>query len=231
MIDKLSLVKQKTMSSREIAELTGKRHPDVRRDIDNMLFELQIDIRLYAHIYIDSMNRQQTEYLLDKELTETLLTGYSAKLRLAVIRRWRELEDGETQVPKTLSSALRLAADQAEEIERQSEQLAIAAPKVQFVDTFVTTIGLKGFREVAKLLGANEARFKEFLLEQSIFYRLNGALTAYQQHIDAKRFEVKLGISDSNERSFTQTLFTPKGVNWIAGLWAVAQLSKQIKGT
>ncbi len=223
---KLTLVKQLTMTSREIATLTGKEHKNVKRDILLMLVELELDPLSFERIYLDSLNREQTEYLLTRELTETLLTGYSAKLRLAVIKRWREMEDGETQVPKTLSSALRLAADQAEEIERQSEQLAIAAPKVQFVDTFVTTIGLKGFREVAKLLGANEARFKEFLLEQSIFYRLNGALTAYQQHIDAKRFEVKLGISDSNERSFTQTLFTPKGVNWIAGLWAVAQLSK-----
>lgn len=223
---KLTLVKQLTMTSREIATLTGKEHKNVKRDILLMLVELELDPLSFERIYLDSLNREQTEYLLTRELTETLLTGYSAKLRLAVIKRWREMEDGETQVPKTLFSALRLAADQAEEIERQSEQLAIAAPKVQFVDTFVTTIGLKGFREVAKLLGANEARFKEFLLEQSIFYRLNGALTAYQQHIDAKRFEVKLGISDSNERSFTQTLFTPKGVNWIAGLWAVAQLSK-----
>lgn len=223
---KLTLVKQLTMTSREIATLTGKEHKNVKRDILLMLVEIELDPLNFERIYLDSLNREQTEYLLTRELTETLLTGYSAKLRLAVIKRWREMEDGETQVPKTLSSALRLAADQAEEIERQSEQLAIAAPKVQFVDTFVTTIGLKGFREVAKLLGANEARFKEFLLEQSIFYRLNGALTAYQQHIDAKRFEVKLGISDSNERSFTQTLFTPKGVNWIAGLWAVAQLSK-----
>jgi len=223
---KLTLVKQLTMTSREIATLTGKEHKNVKRDILLMLVELELDPLNFERIYLDSLNREQTEYLLTRELTETLLTGYSAKLRLAVIKRWREMEDGETQVPKTLSSALRLAADQAEEIERQSEQLAIAAPKVQFVDTFVTTIGLKGFLEVAKLLGANEARFKEFLLEQSIFYRLNGALTAYQQHIDAKRFEVKLGISDSNERSFTQTLFTPKGVNWIAGLWAVAQLSK-----
>lgn len=223
---KLTLVKQLTMTSREIATLTGKEHKNVKRDILLMLVELELDPLSFERIYLDSLNREQTEYLLTRDLTETLLTGYSAKLRLAVIKRWREMEDGETQIPKTLSSALRLAADQAEEIERQSEQLAIAAPKVQFVDTFVTTIGLKGFREVAKLLGANEARFKEFLLEQSIFYRLNGALTAYQQHIDAKRFEVKLGISDSNERSFTQTLFTPKGVNWIAGLWAVAQLSK-----
>lgn len=83
-----------TMSSREIAGLTGKRHPDVKRDIEKMLAELSEDVSDFAHIYFDSMNREQTEYCLDRELTETLLTGYSARLRRKVIARWRELESG-----------------------------------------------------------------------------------------------------------------------------------------
>ena len=38
------------------------------------------------------MNRQQTEYLLDEELTMTLVTGYNIVLRNRVIKRWKELE-------------------------------------------------------------------------------------------------------------------------------------------
>lgn len=82
----------RTMSSREIAELTGKRHPDVKRDIVSMLAELKADARSFAHIYLDSRRREQTEYLLDREHTDCLLTGYSAMLRMRVIRRWKELE-------------------------------------------------------------------------------------------------------------------------------------------
>ncbi|MEP9370484.1 Rha family transcriptional regulator [Mesorhizobium sp. KR1-2] len=81
-----------TMSSREIAGLTGKRHPDVKRDIERMLSELQEDVSKFAHIYFDSMNRGQTEFRLDRELTETLLLGYSAPLRRKVLIRLRELE-------------------------------------------------------------------------------------------------------------------------------------------
>lgn len=80
------------MTSREIAELTGKRHADVSRDIRVMFDDLQIDVSKSAHIYLDALNRQQTEYLLDQELTFTLVTGYSTKLRNAVIRRWLDLE-------------------------------------------------------------------------------------------------------------------------------------------
>ena len=82
----------RTMSSREIANLTGKRHPDVKRDIQAMAVELKLDVSEFAHIYNDSRNREQIEYLLDREHTDCLLTGYSAGLRMKVIRRWRELE-------------------------------------------------------------------------------------------------------------------------------------------
>lgn len=60
---------QVTMSSREIAELTNKRHPDVKRDIEVMVEQLNLDVSKFAHNYFDSMNRQQTEYELDKDLT------------------------------------------------------------------------------------------------------------------------------------------------------------------
>lgn len=81
-----------TMSSREIAELTGKQHQHVRRDIERMLEELEEDPSKFGHIYLDGMNRQQQEFRLNRELTDTLLTGYSSKLRRRVIARWRELE-------------------------------------------------------------------------------------------------------------------------------------------
>ncbi|WP_440866143.1 Rha family transcriptional regulator [Symbiopectobacterium purcellii] len=88
----LTIAQTLTMSSREIAELTEKRHPDVKRDIERMIFDLQGDVSKFAHIYLDSMNRQQTEYLLDRDHTECLLTGYSAVHRMRVIKRWHDLE-------------------------------------------------------------------------------------------------------------------------------------------
>lgn len=126
-------------------------------------------------------------------------------------------------VPQTYAEALRLAADQAEQIERQQEALAIAAPKVEFYDDYVDGHGLKGFREVAKLLGANEADFRTFLMVRRVMYRLGGKWTAYQNHIDAGRFAVKTGQAD-NGHVFTDAKFTPKGVQWVAGQWAVWNL-------
>jgi phage regulator Rha-like protein len=82
----------RTMSSREIANVTGKRHDNVKRDIVAMLKDLKADALSFEDIYLDGRNREQVQYLLDREHTDCLLTGYSAPMRMKVIRRWRELE-------------------------------------------------------------------------------------------------------------------------------------------
>ena len=92
------------------------------------------------------------------------------------------------------------------------------------MDKYVQATGLFTFREVAKLLKANEARFREFLLAQKIMYRLGagGELTAYQSHADAGRFAVKTDTA-KNGHDYRQTFFTPKGVHWVAGQWSKHQ--------
>ncbi|MDP9514679.1 Rha family transcriptional regulator [Pseudomonas protegens] len=82
----------RTMSSVEIAELTGKLHKNVLADIRSMLTELEIDSADFSAQYKDSTGRFLPCFNLNREMTDTLLTGYSAKMRLAVVRRWRELE-------------------------------------------------------------------------------------------------------------------------------------------
>lgn len=81
-----------TMTSRQIAAATGKEHFHVLRDIRTMLDELGIDHTQCIQIWMDRRNREQTEYHLDRDLTLTLVSGYSAKLRYAVVRRMRALE-------------------------------------------------------------------------------------------------------------------------------------------
>lgn len=115
-----------TMSSREIAELTGKRPADVMRDIRNMLEELNLAERSFASSYLDSTGRTLPMFLLPKDLTITLVSGYSIAMRHRIVTRWMELEEqGKPkainpafQLPQTFSEALRLAADLQESNER-----------------------------------------------------------------------------------------------------------------
>lgn len=224
-----------TMSSREIAELTGKRHADVMRDIRAMMEALQqnADLRSVckSSTYVGENDQSYPQYELDKDTSLTLLLGYDVVARMRVVKRWQELEAQAAPVvpvvvPRTLSQALRLAAEQAEQIEEQQAALAIAAPKAEFVDRYVEAdSGCKGFRQVAKLLKANEHEFRAWLQDQKVMYRLGGEWTAYQNHIDAGRFVVKTGVATNSEHAFNTTKFTPKGVQWIAGEWAKHQVA------
>ncbi|WP_230376044.1 phage antirepressor KilAC domain-containing protein [Pseudomonas fulva] len=221
----------RVMSSREIAELTGKHHFHVKRDIERMLAELGEDPSTFGCTYLDGQNRTQTEYRLDRERTECLLTGYSAAMRLAVIKRWRQLEEG-GRVVATLpdfsnpAAAARAWAEQYELQQAASHALAIAAPKAEFVDRYVQASGSMSFRQVAKLLKANERQFRQMLLDKGVMYYLGGVLTPCSQHQAAKRFELKTGTSETNGHAFAQARFTAKGVQWIAGVWAAHQLEQ-----
>lgn len=92
------ITKPTTMSSREIAELTGKRHADVLADIRNMLQQLDLHSTDFSAEYQDGTGRKLPMFNLTRELTETLLTGYSIPLRHKVILRWRELEEGASRL-------------------------------------------------------------------------------------------------------------------------------------
>lgn len=83
----------KTMSSREIAELTGKRHDHVIRDIRKMLSDLELDAPKFGSVEKDAKGEERPVFNLNKELTLTLVSGYNVKLRNAIIKRWQELED------------------------------------------------------------------------------------------------------------------------------------------
>ena len=141
------------------------------------------------------------------------------------VRRWvlERLKERETPlVPQTYAQALLEAGRLAQLAEEQAQQLALAAPKVEFVDKYVQATGLFTFREVAKLLKANEARFREFLIDSKVMYYLGKKLTAYKNHEDAGRFSVKTDTA-KNGHDYRQTFFTPKGVHWVAGQWSKHQ--------
>lgn len=215
-----------SMNSREIADLTGKEHKNVMSDIRKMLDDISFASADFLADLPDGYGRPQPVFMLDKELTMTLVAGYSATLRYKIVKRWSELEEAQTfKVPSTLSGALRLAAEQAELIEIQAAQLAIAAPKAEFVDKYVeSSSGARGFRDVCKVLKANERNFGEFLKLKKIMYKLDRKWVPYAGHLEAGRFEVKTGTSELNGHAFNQAKFTAKGVQWIAGEWAKFQL-------
>lgn len=111
-----------TMSSREIAELTGKMHKDVLYDIRNMLSHLgkaAADFSATAQIAGPNNSTRTIEiFNLPKDLTITLVSGYSVPMRHRIVTRWMELE-AQVKKPKHLApTTLREANQMAPSISR-----------------------------------------------------------------------------------------------------------------
>ncbi|MCG3783308.1 phage antirepressor KilAC domain-containing protein [Delftia acidovorans] len=213
-----------TMSSEEIASLVESRHDNVKTSIERLGARGVIKLPALQEVR-NHLGQTVSVYQLCKRDSYVVVAQLSPEFTARLVDRWQELEaQAAPAVPRTMSQALRLAAEQAEQIEQQQAALALAAPKVEFVDRFASAeTGAMGFRQVCKLLRANEERFRAFLLDNKVMYHLGGRLTPLAQHLDAGRFVVKAGHAQHSDHAFTQAKFTSKGVTWIAGLWGQHQ--------
>lgn len=203
------------MTSREIAEITGKLHYNVVRDINKLLQQLEYkdELNFEAVEYIDAKGEKRPMYNLSKKGSLCLASGYNAKLRMAIIDRWEELEkekrSGNFVIPSTFSEALMLAAKQAERIEQQQKQITCMKPKAEYFDEIVDRGGLTNFRDTAKLLGVSEKAFIFLLIDKKYIYRdQKGTLKPIAKYVGTY-FELKEWVR--GEKTVTQTLITAKG--------------------
>ena len=104
-----------TMSSREIAELTGKEHRNVLADIRKMLEDLRLTYAEFSADLPDKYGRLQPAFVLPKRETLILVSGYSTELRARIIDRWQELESSVAQPPGRLESSEAVEAVQIAE--------------------------------------------------------------------------------------------------------------------
>lgn len=144
------------MSTREIAELTGKEHKNVLRDVRNLIEQGAIGrLSFEPSSYLNEQNKPQPMYELDFDATMTLVTGYDAVLRSRVIRRWRELETGEAE-PLTGEALLAKAVVYANDrIAKLTAQIDEYRPKALFADAVSTSQTCILVGELAKLLKQN----------------------------------------------------------------------------
>ncbi|KTC33741.1 phage antirepressor protein [Pseudomonas sp. ABAC61] len=160
----------RTMSSVEIAELTGKLHKNVLADIRSMLAELEIDSADFSAQYKDSTGRFLPCFNLNREMTDTLLTGYSAKMRLAVVRRWRELEAVIAQ-PRELSrmDLIQLAFEAEQARLQLTIQVEAQATKIHSLENLFKE-GMTHTQFCKGLNGVNVMQVGKYLESRSWLY-------------------------------------------------------------
>ena len=194
------IIKKETMTSLEIAEVTGKRHDSILRDIRNILSQ-GVDAHNFVETYYtDKSNRQQKCYTLTKKGCLILASGYDVILREKIINRWEELETKERnqyQVPQSFAEALMLAAKQQEQIEEQQRQLeanskeivelngAIAEmePKVTYVDMILASKETVTTTQIAQDYGQSAKAFNVLLRNFGLQHKVGGQWVLYAKHL------------------------------------------------
>lgn len=208
-----------TMSSREIADLVESRHDSVKRTIERLqdkgLIQLTPMVEVKNHL-----GQVVTEYQLIKRDTYVVVAQLSPEFTARLVDRWQELENQQMpQIPQTLSEALRLAADQAEQIERQNLLIEQQRPKVEFVQRYVEVGTTKSLRETAKILRVPERAMIDCLVGDGLLFRQSGNLLPYQKYHAKGLFDVKTGTTEHGH-NYTQTRVTSKGIEFIASRYA-----------
>lgn len=119
------LLSKETMSSLQIAEITGKQHSHIMRDIRSILDQGVAASNFGLGSYSDVNGQSRPCYNLTKKGSLILASGYDAKLREAIIDRWEELEMQKVNLSRKELALMIIAA------EEENEQLMLTNAKQQ----------------------------------------------------------------------------------------------------
>ncbi len=205
-----------TMSSREIAQLCGKRHDNICRDIEKLnqtyvqLGLLKVEEGYYTHP--NTGPQQFREFNLTKEQCIDLVTGYNTELRIKINRRWAELENREFSKLEILQMAIE---SEQQKIELQN-QLHLAAPKVDFYDALVERESLMNATQLGQKFKKTAYCLNRILESFDVYNRGVKRGRVFQQWF----IDQGLGELKETANGFSQPLFTTKGEQWVFNKFA-----------
>tara|TARA_R110000803_G_scaffold8609_2_gene27586 strand:+ start:2439 stop:3086 length:648 start_codon:yes stop_codon:yes gene_type:complete len=208
------------MSSVEISELTGKRHDNVVVDVEKMLEELDIYAPDFSGTQTYGNNNTRTVYNLSEELTLTLVAGYSIKMRRAIIKRWKELEEN---LPLSLEDMTVLVLEgQKKKIVELEQKIEEDKPVTDFGRAISQGAGTCKIGDWVKAINDSGdisiGRNKAFDLLRRKGY-LGRDNMPYQSKIDQGLFKVResMVVSDIRTIQIFTPLLTGKGQLIFAG--------------
>lgn len=206
-----------TMGTREIAELLGKQHSNIKISAQ----------RLAASGVIGTLATQEfphngniyEEYRLNKRDSLILVAQNCPEFTAQIVDRWQELESQQgPQIPQTYAAALLEAGRLALEVEQKNHLLAVQAPKVAFADRVAGDDKGVNIGNYARAVGLGQNVLFRALREHRILMSGgNRHNLPFQDYIERGYFTVKEGTRTHNDE--TITTFTPmvtgKGQQWL----------------
>lgn len=210
-----------TMSSVEIAELTGKRHDNVMRKAKELAEKGIITSPQIEELFTvgNGAKNSRTIYRLNKTESLNLVANLSPEFTARIIDRWQALEAQQPvfEIPQTLPEALRLAAQLAQEAGRLEAELKAVEPKLLALDKIAVAKDSLCLQEAAKALQMRPADLIAWLQAHEWIYKRVGSAQwlGYQAKVQTGLLEHKVTTvsrSDGSEKVVTQVRVTAKGL-------------------
>ena len=196
-------------SSKKIAEVFGKEHKTVLRNIREKL-HLFGRHNFAPSSYVNEQNKEQPMYLLDRDFTTFLIMGFTGskadEWKMKYIKAFNEMEqmlkDG-TQLTEKQKLELQLFSKNKAEvaeahkklleletkplietIEEQKCENAKLKPKADYADDMLLAPGTVTITHIAKEYGMSGAEMNKLLNELGIQYKVNGQWVLYAKYHD-----------------------------------------------
>jgi len=205
--------KSPTMTSFELYKIINSCREDsgeskVRVNDFNSRIIDELEGEHYETFVVKNPNKTETKaFKLTIEQCTLVGMRESKSVRRSVMEQLKLYSSSpKFQIPKTLSEALQLAADQAKQLEIQAPKVAVYEMLADRRCDVSTTI-------VAKELSTTAIKLNRFLRENGCkMIRIDAPKAGYEDWFNV--------VSDvKNGHEFTQCLVTPKGQIEIAKLW------------
>jgi anti-repressor protein len=228
---------KKFISSREIAEATGKEHRNVMADIRTMCNDMDVEIHsanisvefnteeviVVSSVYevdLGHAKRPAKEFLLNEMAAELLATGYDVKRRykvLQLIKKLKHAMEKKIAIPDFTNPA-EAARAWASEFEAKSiaeNKVKELTPKAEVYERISEAENILPLNKVAKSIGIGRNTLMEKLRKDKILMENNNP---YQRYINDGYFVVKIKPLSMGgaEVNYAQTFVTGRGLVWLA---------------
>lgn len=218
-ISVIATAEEKTMTSREIAALTGSKHDSVLKTI-RALVERGVVFGNETPYTHPQNGQTYTEFSLDYRNTMVVVSGYSAELRAKIIDRWQELEAKQAPVELTRMDLIRLAMEAEQERLLLAAQVEEMKPSVAALERLSDAEGAMTITNAAKSLKLNRNKLIAWLEDNKWVYRAGGVgeLIAHQTRIDSGMMIHRATgyTGNSGEHIKSQARVTAKGLTTIS---------------
>ncbi|WP_310636012.1 phage antirepressor KilAC domain-containing protein [Delftia acidovorans] len=176
-----------TMTSLELVDFINSQRKEGEAELRHDHFMAKVPKVLgieglpnFRDTYIHPQNGQTYQcFRFPKREACLMAMSYSYELQAKVFDRMTALEAQHPTVPQTFAQALRLAAEQQEEIERQQLALEQAKPKLVYADTMMNADGTVLVRDAAKTIGVPVRKLETALREKGVILPNNAPAAEY----------------------------------------------------